>query len=93
MIKQYKYITIKPEIEPIFETEAILNNKPLYEIINNKSGDKLGNLFYYPSWRQYCFTQSAEGVVFNNDCLVNIIESINLLNDEIKNSKKEGISR
>lgn len=68
--KKYKFITIK--VIPLDE----FNGKPLYAIVNNKTGDELGKLFYYKPWKQYCFTQASEGCVFNKDCLRDIIDFI-----------------
>lgn len=68
MEKKYKYITIT-EIE-------YFHNKPQYAIKNNKSGSRLGLIFYYPQWRQYVFTQFAQEVIFNKECLSNIIDFI-----------------
>jgi len=68
MKKRYKFITIQDFSE--------LHGKPMFEIINNKSGDMLGTIEYYPRWRQYvCYFE--ESAVFNTECLLNIIDFIN----------------
>ena len=49
------------------------NGKPMWECRNNKdSGIKLGIVFWYPTWKQYCFTQDGPNVVFSADCLTDI---------------------
>ncbi len=68
MEKIYKYITIKNNGE--------FNNKPRYEIVNNKSQKILGILFYYKEWKQYVFTQFEDSIVFNNSCLKDIVNFI-----------------
>lgn len=42
-------------------------------IINNKSNDMLGEIYYYPPWRQYV-VGFFEGCIFNNTCLRDIID-------------------
>lgn len=67
-MKKYKFITIKGAGE--------FNNKPLYQIVNNKSNSVLGSLYYYKRWKQYVFTQYDDSVIFNKDCLLNIVDFI-----------------
>lgn len=74
--KKYKYISIAKAPQPF-------NGKPIFEIVNNKSKKILGSLFYYSDWKQYVFTQASEGIIFNNECLSNIISFMN----ELKESK------
>jgi len=69
MAKKYKYITIKENGE--------FNNKPQYDIINNRSKSKLGILFWYKEWKQYVFTQWDRNILFNNSCLLDIVDFIN----------------
>lgn len=59
-----------------------LNEKPVWECRNNKSGDLLSKIFYYKPWKEYCFTQSVQGIVFNDGCLVDTIDFIKQLNKE-----------
>ena len=67
-MKKYKYISIK-QIDNEMHCK-----KPMYSIVNNKSENVLGKLFYYPAWRQYCFTQYSQNCVFNNSCLRDILD-------------------
>jgi len=86
--KKYKYITIK-------ESEDLKNKlksiHAVFVILNNKSQSELGYLFYYPQWKQYVFTQAQVNMIFNKECLLNIIDFIdyndrqNKIVDEIMN--------
>jgi len=68
-MKQYKHITI-------LETEEAYDNKPVYDILNNKSGDSLGLIFYYKQWKKYVFTQTRteDEIIFDNSCLRDIVD-------------------
>ena len=68
IVKKYKYITIR--------TNGEFSNKPKYKIINNKSKKIIGILFYYVPWHQYVFTQYKENQIFNNSCLLDIVNFI-----------------
>lgn len=68
-MKKYKYIHIKQVEEETF------NNKPVYRVFNNKTGDQLAIISYYKPWKEYVFT-SKEHCVFNNGCLRDIIDFI-----------------
>jgi len=69
-MKKYKYITI--------ELDGEFNGKLQYKIINNKSKSTLGILFYYKEWKQYVFTQWKQSVIFNNSCLMDIVNFLNI---------------
>ena len=69
--KKYKFITIRQEGNETFEKH------PVYRIFNNKSGDQLGVISYYRSWRQYVFS-SQEGCAFNNSCLRDVLDFMEL---------------
>lgn len=66
-MKKYKHITI-------LETKEPYENKPVFDILNNKCGFSLGILYYYKPWKKYAFTQSGDGVVFDNGCLRDIVD-------------------
>lgn len=66
-MKKYKYITIEDSGVPI-------HKKPAYTITNNKGGDWLGDIEWYPAWRQYIFCPASIDAVFNNTCLKDIID-------------------
>jgi hypothetical protein len=73
-MKKYKYITIK-------ETPGgVYDKHPIYKIINNKSGDRLGRISYYPRWKQF-IAEFSPYAVFNNTCLRDIID---FMENEIK---------
>jgi hypothetical protein len=81
MEKKYKYITIK-------ETGALEGSKETYDILNNRSGDWLGEIYYYRDWRQYVCTFN-EQAVFNKSCLLDIIYFIDLIKSN-KSHQKTG---
>ncbi len=41
-------------------------------VVNKNHGTSLGKIYYYPHWRQSVF-EPVEGVVFNDECLMDII--------------------
>jgi hypothetical protein len=76
-MKKYKFITID------FIEGANFDGQPVYEILNNKSNDRLGILFYYKPWK--CYTaEFKQGCIFNKECLGNIIDFIENHIKEIK---------
>jgi len=46
-------------------------SKRCYSCVNTKSGDSLGQVFYYPRWRLYVFAAMATAV-FDKNCLRDI---------------------
>ncbi len=64
VIKKYKYIRLtKPNTIPLFK------DRPRnYWIENNKSGEKLATIYYYPAWNRYV-VEFYYGVVWSDDCL------------------------
>ena len=60
----YKFITIEQD-------DGICNSKPSYTVTNNKSGDKLGKISYYPRWKTYVFDPD-DGTCYSMDCLKDI---------------------
>lgn len=64
---KYKYINIKQVNEEIFE------NRPVYRIFNNKSGDQLGIISWYKPWKDYVFS-TKEGCVFDKGCMADILK-------------------
>lgn len=64
-MKKYKFITIRQCPNKII--------MPRYEILNNKSQNVLGNIYWYPAWRWYVFESKPE-CVFNNSCLRDILD-------------------
>jgi hypothetical protein len=74
-MKKYKHITIEQKNGETWE------NKPVYEIWNNKSGGILAKLFYYSSWKRYIFRQEIDDAIFDINCLKDIVD---FLENEIK---------
>jgi hypothetical protein len=67
MEKKYKYITIKQVDGELFD------KKPVYRIFNNRTKSQLGILSYYKPWKEYVFS-SKEDCVFNNTCLLDVLD-------------------
>lgn len=42
-------------------------------ITNNRSGETIGYVVWYPAWRQYCFRADLEAI-WNKDCLRTIAD-------------------
>jgi hypothetical protein len=76
MEKTYKYIHMSPA--PGGEE---LNGKPIYGILNNKSGDPLGYLWYDKKWKQYIFEGIPE-CIFSTSCIEDILDFMNIINAE-----------
>ena len=41
---------------------------------NTKANNILGQIEWYPKWKQYVFTQFDEGIIFSIGCLEDIID-------------------
>ena len=48
---------------------------------NNKSGDELGVIKWYPAWRQYCYFPTVQAV-YSTGCLKDIEEFVEQLEAE-----------
>jgi hypothetical protein len=70
-MKKYKFINIKQVDNELFEKH------PVYRIFNNKSGGQLGILSFYKPWKEYVFSSQPE-CVFNNGCLKDVLDFINV---------------
>lgn len=53
-------------------------------VLNNRSGEPLGRITWYGSWRQYCFFPEPE-CVFNPSCLQQITDFTARLTKEHRN--------
>jgi len=84
MNSKYKYIHFA---EAAGENK-IVNNKPAYECRNNKTNDVLAIIFWHKPWKEYCFTQFKQSVIFNKSCLNDVQNFIEQLNP-IKNEKRK----
>ena len=64
----------------------LIDEKPktsVFDIINIKSGLRLGIIKWYGPWRQYCFFPYEE-TIFNMDCMQYIIDFIKELMEKRK---------
>jgi len=67
---QYKYINfVKIDLRGKIKTS-------IWSCRNNKSGTELGQVKWYPPWRQYCYFPTIKAT-YNIECLNNIINFIN----------------
>ena len=78
--------------------ESIHFATPVYDIKSKKDGSILGEIKWYPKWRQFClFTK--EGVLFNKSCLGSIEAFIQRLkehkeeDDEREKDQRERLAR
>ena len=55
-----------------------------YVISNNSTGQVLGTISWFSSWRQYCFDPSR-GTVWSSSCLDLVIELVKEINEAHKN--------
>lgn len=63
MKTQFQYIRFE-----MVERKAVTG---VWQCVNNKSGDVLGLVKWYPGWRQYCFFCDT-GIVLSAGCLHDI---------------------
>jgi len=61
---------------------------PMYEIKNKTTLDSLGVIYFYPAWRKYVFESNAE-VIYDAGCLTDIINFMQEIQTEWRNSLKE----
>lgn len=73
---KYKYIHF---VEATGDNKTV-NGKPAYQCKNNRTKSELAIILWYSPWKEYCFTQSAQGVIFNNSCLADVQHFIEQLN-------------
>lgn len=50
-------------------------DRPVYAIVNKKSGIELGKIGYYPPWRQFV-AKFGEGSIWSDGCLDDVAEAI-----------------
>ena len=60
---------------------------PVYEV-QNKSGERLGGIMFYPAWRKFVFNPAAD-TLFDANCLSDIIIKLNDLTAEWRTSLKK----
>ena len=78
-MSEYQYINFS-EIQKKTKTSV-------YECRNNKSGDVLGIIKWYPAWRQYCYFPSCPAV-YSKGCLDDIAHFINKIMEERKSGRE-----
>lgn len=66
-----------------FELQEKKPKTEVYAIISKNSGDKLGEIFWYPSWRRYV-SETYEKVVIDSSCHKEISEFLDKLMEERK---------
>lgn len=65
---KYKHIRIERVKAP--------EKQPHYAVLNNRTNDRLGDVWFYPGWRRYIFTVESHMCVFSASCLRDIIQFI-----------------
>jgi len=87
MKTENKYIKIK-EVKSSDKTKW-------FDIVNQKGNYVIGEIYWYPSWRQYCFFP-YEDMVFNDTCLELVLDFLKEINikhrSNWKQKKEEGIN-
>jgi hypothetical protein len=61
----------------------------IFEVENTKHGYKLGQIKWYPQWRQYTFVPNSD-TIFSSDCLNAICNVLNKLKEERRNKNNGG---
>lgn len=55
------------------EIDALrVSGRQAWYCLNKKSETRLGEVGYYPTWRQYVFVAASRVIVFSADCLRDI---------------------
>jgi hypothetical protein len=75
IIKETKYLR--------FIDKEVNKKTKIIGVINISHDEELGEIKWYASWRQYCFFASYD-TVWNDDCLLQIIEVMKELMKERK---------
>ena len=70
-----KYLIFHKVFGDIFDSFYI-------QVKNKKSGAILGEIVFYDTWNQFVFWPTNSRAVFNNGCLMDIVNEINRLNIE-----------
>lgn len=68
----YKYLII-------YEDSLLLHGSKVgYAVRNNRSGDRIGSIYWYSCWRQYIFEPNYS-TVYSVGCMKDIIDFISQL--------------
>ncbi len=54
-----------------------------YAVVSRKFGDVIGNIYWFGGWRQYVF-EAEPAIIWNRDCLTEIIAFIEFLMEKRK---------
>ncbi|MBK5202150.1 MAG: hypothetical protein JJE45_00310 [Prolixibacteraceae bacterium] len=85
IIKQTKYLYFSDE------SKGYNKKTKTIAVINKSSGYLLAYIEWYGAWRQYCFTPNLEfDTVWNNTCLKDVLEVIDMLMKERQIDKPKG---
>ena len=71
MKNRYKFIN--------FDAVGEMNTCPLYACRNNKSGDAIGYVEWYPAWRQWVFNPEGTNIILSVSCMADIADFIGQL--------------
>ena len=84
IIKETKYL--------IFDKEKLPGRKTfIVRLINKSSQEQIATIEWYGAWRQYCFFPNLEyDTVWNNTCLKDVLEVIDMLMKERTIDKPKG---
>jgi hypothetical protein len=72
MKTEYKYICFEV-------TDEVCAGRNVWVCKNKRSGLILAKIFYYTTWKEWCFTQYEQNVIFNDTCLMDTINFIHQL--------------
>ena len=67
-----------------WRTDHIAAGKECWECINKKSNSPLCAIGYYKPWHQWVMLKLADDAVFNNQCLLDIADFLDQLNEKKK---------
>ena len=71
-----------------FIKQDVPTKTSLYKV-ENKSGEYLGTIRFWPAWRKYIFIPRSSDLIFDSSCLSDITVELNNLTAEWKNSLKK----
>lgn len=77
-----KYLAFDEYITPSKKTS-------MYEVRNKATSDILGVIYFYPAWRKYVFESNAD-IIYDAGCLTDIINFMQGIQTEWRESLKEG---
>ncbi len=71
-----------------FIKQDVPTKTALYKV-ENKSGEYLGIIRFWPAWRKYIFIPKSGDLIFDSSCLSDIITELNNLTAEWRASLKK----